>query len=188
MTKIAVLASYNGSGFKALYEAAKREEIDLEIVLLISNNSDASALQSASKFGIDNFVVNAKMYEDPDKKIEQLLNEYECNYVFLSGYMKKLSSNITKNFKVINSHPSLLPKYGGVGMYGRFVHEAVINNAENESGVTIHEVDENYDEGKIILQRKVTIDINEDAESLEAKVKELEIKTIVEAFKKITIS
>lgn len=185
MKRVAVLASYNGSGFKALYEASIKKELDLEIVMLISNNSDASALKSALEYGIENIVVNSKTDSNPDAKIEELLRRSRCDYVFLSGYMKKLSPSIVSSFKIINSHPSLLPKYGGAGMYGRFVHEAVIRNSEKQSGVTIHEVNENYDEGRIILQKKVILDKDENAESLEAKVKELELKTIVEAFKNI---
>ena len=96
--------------------------------------------------------------------------------------MKKVGANITQNFKVINSHPALLPNYGGAGMYGRFVHEAVIKNGEKMSGVTLHEVDENYDEGKIILQKKLSLVKDETANSLEAKIKELEKIAIVEAF------
>ena len=186
MTKIAVLASYNGSGFKAIYEASQRKEINLEIVLLISNNSNATALQSACEFGIKTALVNAKTDENPDKKIEQLLHVCGCEYVFLSGYMKKLSSNITNHFKIINSHPSLLPKYGGAGMYGRFVHEAVVKNREEYSGVTIHEVDENYDEGKVILQKKIKLAENETASTLEEKIKKIEQAAIVEVFKNIS--
>lgn len=184
MKKIAILASYNGSGFKALHEASLKKEIDFKVVLVISNNSNSAALQSASEYGIDNFVVNSKTDFIPDEKIEHLFKEFECEYIFLSGYMKKLSENLTRNFKIINSHPSLLPKYGGVGMYGRFVHEAVIKNREKESGVTIHEVNEKYDDGKVILQNRLTINENENVDSLESRVKELELKTIVEVFKK----
>lgn len=185
MTKIAILASYNGSGFNALYEASQKRELNIEIVLVISNNSDAVALQNASKYGIDNLAINSKTVDNPDAKIEQLLHKYGCKYVFLSGYMKKVGENITKNFKVINSHPALLPNYGGAGMYGRFVHEAVMKNQEKVSGVTIHEVNENYDEGKIILQKKLILDEDESVDSLEAKIKKLEQSTIVEAFKNI---
>lgn len=183
MKRVAILASYNGSGFNALYEASLKKEIDIKIVLVISNNSNALAIQNAAKYGINNFIINSKTDLLPDKKIEQLLREYECEYVFLSGYMKKLSDNLTKNFKIINSHPSLLPKYGGEGMYGRFVHEAVIKNREKESGVTIHEVNENYDDGEIILQKKLMLNQDENVDSLEFRVKELEKSAIVEAFK-----
>ncbi len=185
MKRVAILASHNGSGFTALHKAAKKREIDIEIVLVISNNSNSAALQKATEYGIDNFIVNSKTDTDPNKKIEQLLKEYKCNYVFLSGYMKKLSSSLTKNFNIINSHPALLPKYGGEGMYGRFVHEAVIKNRENESGVTIHLVNENYDEGKILLQKRLTLSKDENVDSLESKIKKLEQLTIVETFKNI---
>lgn len=185
MIKIAVLASHNGSGFEALYNASKAKELDIEIVVVISNNTNAEILKRANLYKIDNFIVNQKLYDDVDAKIEQILREYNCDYVFLSGYMKKISSSLSKNFKILNSHPALLPKYGGAGMYGRFVHEAVIHNKERESGVTIHEVNENYDEGQIILQESIDLDENETVDSLESKVKNLEQKAIVKAFKKL---
>jgi phosphoribosylglycinamide formyltransferase-1 len=183
VTRIAILASHNGSGFNALYEAALKKEIAIEIVLVISNNSGATVLQNAADYGIDTFVINSKTDENPDEKIENLFYKYGCEYIFLSGYMKKVGDNITTNFKVINSHPSLLPKYGGEGMYGRFVHEAVIKNQEKQSGVTIHEVNNEYDSGKIILQKKLELSIDENIDSLELKIKELEQSAIVEAFK-----
>ncbi len=185
MTKIAVLASYNGSGFKALYEASQKKELNIDIVLVISNNSSATALQYACEHGVETALVNAKTDENPDEKIEHLLCKYGCEYLFLSGYMKKVGENITKNFKVINSHPALLPNYGGAGMYGRFVHEAVIKSQEKISGVTIHEVNENYDECKIILQKQLILDENESVDSLETKIKKLEQSAIVEAFKSL---
>ena len=101
----------------------------------------------------------------------------------LSGYMKKLSSNIVNNFTVINTHPSLLPLYGGIGMYGKYVHEAVIKNKEQKSGVSVHYVNEHYDDGKIILQEELILNENENAQSLENKIKELEKETIVKALK-----
>lgn len=183
--KIAILASHNGSGFEALYDASKSKRLDIEIVVIISNNTDAKILQKANLYNIDNFIVNKNIYDDVDSKIEQLLQEYKCDYIFLSGYMKKISPSLTNNFKIINSHPALLPKYGGAGMYGRFVHEAVIKNKEKISGVTIHEVNENYDEGKIILQKTLSLQSDESVNSLESKIKNLEQEAIVEAFEKL---
>jgi phosphoribosylglycinamide formyltransferase-1 len=183
MQKIAILASHNGSGFEAIYNAIQAKELELEIPLVISNNSNANALHKANKFNINAITVNKSTDENPDEKIYKLLKENSCKYVFLSGYMKKLSPLITDNFIVINSHPSLLPKFGGSGMYGRFVHEAVIAAKESQSGVTIHEVNENYDEGKIILQNKLQILSNETVDSLESKIKTLEKKSIIEALK-----
>lgn len=185
MIKVAVLASHNGSGFNALYKAVVKKELGIELVLVISNNQNALVLQNAAKYGIKNCVVNSKTDADPDEKIALLLKENGCNYVFLSGYMKKLSIALTREFNIINSHPALLPKYGGEGMYGRYVHEAVIKNRERHSGVTIHKVNENYDEGEILLQKKVTLDEDEGVDSLEKKIKKLEQIAIVELFKNI---
>lgn len=183
MHNIAIFASHNGSSFNAINDAINNKELNANISLLISNNSNSNALKNAEKYGVKNYLVNSKTDNNPDLKIYDLLKENNCKYIFLSGYMKKIPSIITKNFIVINSHPSLLPKYGGVGMYGRFVHEAVIQNKEKQSGVTIHKVNEIYDDGEIILQKKLTLSENENVESLEIKIKELESKTVVEALR-----
>ena len=185
MKNIGILASHNGSGFEAIHKAILENELDINISLVISNNTNAVVLQNAKKYNLTNFLVNSKTDENPDEKIYALLKEYKCDYLFLSGYMKKLSSDIINSFKVLNSHPSLLPKYGGIGMYGRFVHEAVIINRELESGVTIHEVSEEYDEGKILLQNRLILSENESVDSLEAKIKNLEKSAIVEVLKNV---
>ncbi|MEA3316064.1 MAG: formyltransferase family protein [Campylobacterota bacterium] len=183
MKKVAILSSHNGSGFEALYEASKNNILDINIDLIISNNSTAKVIDKAKSLNISNYIVNGKLFSNHDEKIVELLNKYKCDTIFLSGYMKKLSPIITNNFNIINSHPSLLPSYGGVGMYGRFVHEAVIKNQEKISGVTIHKVNENYDDGEIILQKTLRIDKNETAQTLENKIKLLEKEAIVEGFK-----
>jgi phosphoribosylglycinamide formyltransferase-1 len=184
MRNVAILASHNGSGFDALYLAQLSKILDINITLVISNNTNAVVLQNAAKRNINNYLINAKTQQNPDEAVYALLKEHQCEFIFLSGYMKKLSSKVTQDFKVLNSHPALLPKYGGSGMYGRLVHEAVIANQEKRSGVTIHEVNEEYDEGKIILQKELILSSDETVESLEAKIKELEAITIVEGFAK----
>ncbi len=183
MKNLAILSSYNGSGFNAIYNASLKNLLDVSVKVVISNNTNSVVLQNAAKYDIDNYLVNFKTDINPDEKIYSLLKEYKCEYVFLSGYMKKLSPLITANFKVINSHPSLLPKYGGKGMFGRKVHDAVVKNSELFSGVTIHEVNEHYDDGKIILQTQLTLSKNESAETLEVKIKKLEQKTIINGIK-----
>jgi len=184
MKKLAILASHNGSGFNAIYQATLEKILDIKVEVVISNNTGANVLNSASEKNIDNYVVNSKTDIVPDDKIYDLLKKYDCEYVFLSGYMKKLSSKITNNFQVINSHPSLLPKYGGAGMYGRFVHEAVVQNNEKISGVTLHRVNEVYDDGEIIIQKELILDADETVDSLETKIKALEQLAIVEGLKK----
>jgi len=180
--RLVILSSHNGSGFDALLKAQVLGELDIEIVLVISNNSKAKVLDKAYLNNIDKIVVNSKTHKNPDKTIEELLTKYKTDYVFLSGYMKKISKQTTKMFKIINSHPALLPSYGGTGMYGRFVHEAVIKNNEKYSGVSIHMVNEEFDKGEVILQKKLKISSDETVDSLETKIKNLEKTTIIEAF------
>ncbi|MCG3720728.1 phosphoribosylglycinamide formyltransferase, partial [Aliarcobacter butzleri] len=160
MTKIGILASYNGSGFETIQKAIENKILDAKVVVVITNNTNAGVLEKAESYDIPYFIINDKRYpgQDIDDKITRLLLEFGCDYIFLSGYMKKIESKLLKAYpnKIINTHPAILPSiYGGVGMYGRFVHEAVIKNGEKESGVTIHFVNEVYDEGEKILVKKL---------------------------------
>lgn len=190
MTKIGILASYNGSGFETIQKAIENKTLDAKVVVVITNNTNAGVLEKAESYDIPYFIINDKRYpgQDIDDKITRLLLEFDCDYIFLSGYMKKIESKLLKAYpnKIINTHPAILPSiYGGVGMYGRFVHEAVIKNGEKESGVTIHFVNEVYDEGEKILVKKLKLEENETVDTLEEKIKNLEKEAIIEAFKKI---
>ncbi|MEZ4694715.1 MAG: phosphoribosylglycinamide formyltransferase [Aliarcobacter sp.] len=190
MTKIGILASYNGSGFETIQKAINEKILDAKVVVVITNNSNAGVLEKAESYDIPHFIINDKRYpgQDIDDKITRLLLEFGCDYIFLSGYMKKIESKLLNAFqnKIINTHPAILPsQYGGKGMYGRFVHEAVIENKEKKSGVTIHYVNEVYDEGEKILVKELLLDENETVDSLENRIKELEKEAIVEAFKKL---
>ncbi|PRM98836.1 phosphoribosylglycinamide formyltransferase [Aliarcobacter cryaerophilus] len=190
MKKIGILASYNGSGFETIQKAIESGILNAKVEVIITNNSNAGVLEKASKYGIKSFVINKNLFpnENLDLKIAQTLKEFECDYIFLSGYMKKIEENLLKTFpnKIINTHPAILPSiYGGAGMYGSFVHEAVIKNGEKKSGVTIHYVNENYDEGEKILIKELELEKDETAQSLENRIKELEKTAIVEAFVKV---
>lgn len=190
MTKIGILASYNGSGFETIQKAILDKKLDAKIVVVITNNTNAGVLEKAESYNIPYFIVNDKRYpgQDIDDKIARLLVEFDCDYIFLSGYMKKIESNLLNSFpnKIINTHPAILPSiYGGKGMYGRFVHEAVIKNGEKKSGVTIHYVNEVYDEGEKILVKELELSQNETVDSLEDKIKNLESIAIIEAFEKL---
>lgn len=190
MTKIGILASYNGSGFETIQKAIENKILDAKVVVVITNNTNAGVLEKAESYNIPYFIINDKRYpgQDIDDKITRLLLEFGCDYIFLSGYMKKIESKLLKAYpnKIINTHPAILPSiYGGVGMYGRFVHEAIIKNSEKESGVTIHFVNEVYDEGEKILVKKLKLEENETVDTLEEKIKNLEKEAIVEAFKKL---
>lgn len=188
--KIGILASYNGSGFETIQKAILEKKLNAKIVVVITNNTNAGVLERAESYNIPYFIINEKRYpkQDIDDKIARLLTEFGCDYIFLSGFMKKIESKLLNAFpnKIINTHPALLPSiYGGKGMYGRFVHEAVIKNGEKKSGVTIHYVNEVYDEGEIILTKELEITSNETPDSLENRIKELESIAIVEAFEKL---
>lgn len=190
MKKIGILASYNGSGFETIQKAIEDKILDAKVVVIITNNSNAGVLEKAKNYGVKSFVINQKLFPEDniDLKIAQTLKEFDCDYIFLSGYMKKIEENMLKTFpnKIINTHPAILPSiYGGAGMYGNFVHQAVVKNGEKKSGVTIHYVNENYDEGEKILIKELLLDENETAETLENRIKELEKIAIVEAFKKV---
>jgi len=189
MKKIGILSSHNGSGYVTLDKACKEGHLDAIIVVVISNNSKANVLQTAESRGTKTHIINQNLFPDEnlDQKITSLLQEYECDYIFLSGYMKKLESILVSTFenKIVNSHPALLPNFGGKGMYGRNVHDAVIAAGEKESGVTIHFVNEEYDKGEFILQNSLKIEEGCSVEELENNIKALESTSIVEAFQKL---
>ncbi|NVJ52073.1 MAG: phosphoribosylglycinamide formyltransferase [Campylobacteraceae bacterium] len=189
MKRIGILSSHNGSGFDTIQKACENNELDAQVVLVISNNSTAQVLQKAQRKNIPNFIINSKKYPEDnlDKIITDMMTEFKVDYIFLSGYMKKIEENLVKTFenRIINSHPALLPKFGGKGMYGTNVHKAVIEAGEKKSGCTVHFVNENYDEGEFILQNEYILDENETVESLENEIKKLETITIINSLKTI---
>jgi phosphoribosylglycinamide formyltransferase-1 len=182
---LAILASHNGSALDTIHTALSNSTLqNIDLTLVVSNNTGAKVLQKAKRYGITAKLINAKNSKDPDKRLYKVLKDANIDIIFLAGYMKKIPPIVTQNFKVINSHPALLPKFGGAGMYGRYVHEAVIAAAESLSGVTIHEVNENYDEGRIILQKSLQLHADETAQSLEKRIKELEKSAVIEGLQK----
>lgn len=181
MYNLAVFASHNGSVIDPIYKAINDGNLNVRLSLIVTNNTNAPVLQKAKLLNIPAFVVNDKTCEDVESELIKLLDTHNCKNIFLAGYMKKISSTLANNYNIINSHPALLPKFGGKGMYGRFVHEAVIENKESQSGVTIHHVNENYDEGAVILQKSIPVLKEDTPEILESKIKILEQEAVVEA-------
>ena len=171
---------------QAVIDACKNRKINAKVVLVISNNSDAYALERAKKEKIDNYHVSEYKYKEGfiDKLLE-LLAKYEIDLVLLAGYMKKLPKEIVERYKVLNIHPALLPKYGGRGMYGERVHKAVLEAKEKESGCTVHVVDEHYDNGKILNQIKVPVLEDDTVETLAKRVLEQEHIIYIDTVKKI---
>ena len=177
--RIAVFISGGGSNLQSLIDASRAGRLAGEIVLVVSNNEDAYGLQRATKAGIDTFVYKFKDYESKEAAhadLMAMLENYRVEFIALAGYLKLLPSPVIKKFKnhITNIHPALLPKYGGKGMYGHHVHEAVIAAGDTESGVTVHLVDEIYDNGRILEQKKVPVLPSETADSLAARVLEVE--------------
>lgn len=180
MKNIAVLVSGGGTNFQAIIDNVANGFIDNgRIALLISSNADAFAIKRAEAHGIKCAVIGKKNIPDDqrrDEKLLKLLNSESTDLVVLAGYMSVLSPAIIEAYrnKIINIHPSLIPKFCGMGMYGHHVHEAVIAAGEKESGATVHFVDEGVDTGKIILQKSVPVEEGDTPETLAARVLEVE--------------
>lgn len=179
-TKVAVLVSGGGTNLQALIDKVADGQLsEVELVKVISSKEGAFALERAAKAGIPTAV--AKEQAD----VLRELSESGAELIVLAGYMKVLSAEIIKNYRnrIINIHPSLIPKYCGKGFYGIRVHQAVIAGGETESGATVHYVDEGVDTGEIILQRKVSVEPGDTPEELAARVLEVEHVILAEGLK-----
>ena len=172
--KIILFASGSGSNFKKICEYFKNDNT-VSIELLISNNPKAKALQIAQSFNIKTLVIDKQSFYDSHKTLMSVL-KINPSLIVLAGFLWKIHSVFTAKFtnKIINIHPALLPKFGGKGMYGMHVHNAVIINKEIESGITIHYVNENYDEGSIIFQKKIKILKSDDSLEISKRILKLE--------------
>ena len=178
LKKLAVLASGNGSTLQAIIDAIEKKKLDSEIKIVITNNSDAYALTRAKNSNINTYIL--KDYTD-EKELYNVLKDADVDLVILAGYLKLIPKNVIKDFTIINTHPALLPKYGGKGMYGMNVHRAVVENHEKETGVTLHFVNEEYDKGKIIAQTKVRVCKKDTPEDVSSKVQKTEKIQLVNA-------
>ena len=182
--RIAALASHGGSILQAVIEACESGALPAEVALVISNNSSAVALQRAERHQIPTRHLSSRTHGDDaelDAAIEAALLEAQADWVLLAGYMKKLGPRTLRRFKnrIINTHPALLPSFGGQGFYGRRVHEAVLAAGATETGATVHLVDGDYDTGEIVAQVRLPVRATDTAESLEERVKEAERKLVV---------
>ncbi|MCH7411281.1 phosphoribosylglycinamide formyltransferase [Belliella sp. DSM 111904] len=175
MKKIAILASGSGSNAEKIMEHFQASN-KAQIVLIGTNKKDAFVLERAKKFDVPTFIFTKAELEGGN--LTQKLVELQVDWVILAGFLLKIPQNLIDNYanKIINIHPALLPKYGGKGMYGMHVHCAVKEAGDNETGITIHLVNENYDEGKIIFQAATSIDEKDSPEEIAQKVHALEHK------------
>ncbi|SIT12386.1 phosphoribosylglycinamide formyltransferase [Alicyclobacillus vulcanalis] len=190
MRKIAFLASHNGSGMRYLLEARARGEVAFEPVLVVSNNPGSPALAYARELGIPAVVINEKRCggaKEADEALRDALREHQAQYVVLSGYMKRIGPATLSAFpnRILNIHPSLLPKFGGPGMYGMRVHEAVIASGDTVTGATVHLVDHEYDHGPVLAQAEVPVRPGDTPESLRERVLAVEGPLYLEVLQKM---
>jgi phosphoribosylglycinamide formyltransferase 1 len=188
--KIGVLGSTNGTDLQAIIDEMKAKKMPgIELSIVISNKSDSYILERAHYQGYETLFLGAKGRDrkEYDMEIAEVLESYEVDLVILIGYMRVLCSEFIKKFegRIINVHPSLIPKFCGKNFFGNNVHEAVIEAGETETGMTIHFVDESVDGGPIIVQKKCKVTPDDTPETLKGKVQKLEKKWYPEIIRKL---
>ena len=190
MKKIGILVSGKGSNMTAIIDACHSGYLLAEVKIVISSNPSAKALEIANEKNIKTIHFNSfpsQNINEIDVSICKVLHDNKVDIVLLAGFMKKVGPVVLENFegRILNVHPSLLPKHGGKGLYGMNVHREVISAGDKESGATIHLVNNEYDEGAILAQKSVIVGSKETAESLASKVLEIEHRLYVDTVKKI---
>jgi phosphoribosylglycinamide formyltransferase-1 len=188
--RLGFLASHGGSNMQAIIDACKEGRLHAQPAVVISNNSESTALERARREGIPGYHLSSATHPDPaelDAAITHTLEEHGVDLVILAGYMKLLGPQTLARYRgrILNIHPALLPKFGGKGLYGKKVHEAVLAAGERVTGVTIHLVDERYDAGPIIAQREVPVMEGDTVDSLADRVLEREHELYAETIEKI---
>ncbi len=183
--KIAIFASGSGTNAEQIMSHF-RDHTEEMVALVLSNKHDAYVLERAKKFGVATHVFDRHTFRETTEILE-MLKEYGITLIVLAGFLWLVPAYLIKAYpgRIVNIHPALLPDYGGKGMYGSYVHEAVIGNGEKESGISIHYVNEKYDEGAIILQEKCDVFPDDTPESLAARIHHLEHKYYPEVIEKL---
>jgi len=172
MKRIAIFASGSGSNAQRIIEYFSTSK-EIVVDSLWSNNENAYALIRAEKLGVETFTFESEEFYRSNEILDRLF-DHRIDMIVLAGFLWLVPRNLTELFTVVNIHPALLPKYGGKGMYGMNVHKAVLSSKDKESGITIHRVNQNYDEGDIIFQATCPIVSGDNPESLAARIHELE--------------
>jgi phosphoribosylglycinamide formyltransferase 1 len=183
--KIGVLASHEGTTLQAIIDACAQGRIDGQVVAVISNNSGSGALRRAVAAGIETFHLSSVTHASGDALDAAMCGALEsarADVIFLAGYMKRLGPRTLAAFpgRILNTHPALLPKFGGAGMFGDRVFEAVLAGGESESGASVHLVDAEYDTGAVVRQARIRILPGDTVESLKARVQACEREAVVE--------
>ena len=183
MYNLVVFASGNGSTLQAIIDAIEEKNLIANISLVVSNNKNAFALERAKKANIPTYIIKEKNISKMDDELNSVLSKIDVDLIVLAGYLKLIGSKLIENYTIINTHPSLLPKYGGKGMYGMNVHRAVIEAKEEYSGVTLHYVNSEYDRGSTIMQTIVKVLPTDTPEELAKRVQYAEKIQLVEVLK-----
>ena len=185
MKRIAIFASGRGTNAENICKYFKNSK-QISVVLICTNNSKANVLKKLNSYNLKHLIFTKEEMNDLSL-IEDALEELSIDLIVLAGFLLKIPTKIIKKYnnKIINVHPSLLPKYGGKGMYGSNVHRAVLLNKETKSGVTFHFVSEEYDEGQIILQKNCLVTHGDSVKSLQKKIQSLEYKYFPLVIKKV---
>lgn len=189
--KLAVLVSGSGTNLQAIIDAIKNGDLqNTEIKIVISSKKDAYALKRAETAGINNVFLDPLKFKDRyeyDQELVKVVNSCNVDLIVLAGYVKILTNIFVSTFKhkIINIHPALLPNFGGKGMYGEIVHEAVLKSGAKESGCTVHFVTEEVDAGPIIGQKRVPVIKGDTVETLSKRILEQEHKLLVESINKV---
>ena len=188
MVRLAILASHEGTTLQALIDACAEQRLDAQLVAVISNNSASGALRRAKLAGIPTHHISSKTHDCEDSAVLQVCQDAQADWVLLLGYMKKLGVQTLAAYKgrILNTHPALLPKFGGQGYFGRRVHEAVLAAGQTQSGASIHVVDYDYDTGPILAQVTVPVCPADTPAQLEDRVKLAEQRLLVETVATLT--
>mgnify|MGYP005635158475 CR=1 FL=1 len=183
--KLAIFASGSGSNAENICNYFANHS-DVDVVLICTNKADAFIVKRAEKLNIPVIFIT-KTELNNFNNLHKKLKNAKVDVIILAGFLLKLPAIMVKKYpnRILNIHPSLLPKYGGVGMYGNNVHKSVLENKETESGISVHFVNQNYDEGELILQEKCSISENETLETLAAKIHQLEKKYLPLTIQKV---
>lgn len=173
----------NGTTLQAIIDNINNGNLKAKINLVVSDNKDAYALERAKRSNIPAYIIKNRTTEEIDIELSNLLKNYDIDLIVLVGYLKLIGKRLIDSYTIINTHPSLLPKYGGKGMYGMNVHKAVVEAKEKFSGPTVHFVNSHYDEGNIISQTKIELSPDETPESLSKKVQAVEKVQLINVLK-----
>lgn len=188
--KIAVLASHAGTVLQAIIDACESERLAADVCLIVSNNSGSGAAQRAERHHIAFAHLSGETHPEPEQLDQALcdtLREARPDVVFLAGYMKRLGMRTLTTFagRIYNTHPALLPRFGGQGMYGAKVHQAVLAAGDRVTGVTVHGVDADYDTGPIVAQCEVPVYADDTPVTLAARVQDREREFVVETLQRL---